>query len=201
MKKIDLATVIFFPLVIFVSVFYFGLQITYLQSLILVFAIPSIYLSFRAVEKIKKVAWFSLLVSIPVAIIVELISFWDHAWIVPHSSFSFRIFGFSPIENYIWQFLTVYTILIFYEHFCNNKFQSIISKKIWVMNLILYSLAFISIDPIYVRKLHTPHFVSIHLVLYTFFHRADCHISFKISKIFYKLSQSPIILSIHSSHL
>ncbi len=144
-KKIDLVFVLTFPLAILVLVFFFDIRITYLQSLILIFGVPSLYLSFRAKEKIKKVGLFSLFVSVPVAIIVELIAFWDHAWVVPQSFFSFRLFGFSPIENYIWQFLTVYTILIFYEHFCNKQFQSDISKRIKVMNLALYGLAFVAI--------------------------------------------------------
>lgn len=142
-KKIDLAFIYLFPLIIFVLIFFLDIKINYLQSLILIFAVPSLYLSFRAKEKVRKVAWFSLLVSIPVAITVELIAFWDHAWIVPQSLFQFRLFGFSSVENYLWQFLTVYTILMFYEHFCNRKFQQKSSKKIWIMNLALYSLTFV----------------------------------------------------------
>lgn len=144
-KNKDLIFVLLFPLVVFVSVFFFDLQISYLQSLILVFGIPCIYLSFRAKNKIKKVAWFSLSVSIPIAVIIELIAFWDHAWIIPKSFLPFRLFGFSPIENYLWQFLTVYMILIFYEYFCNKTFQADVSKKIVAMNLLLYTLTFVVI--------------------------------------------------------
>mgnify|MGYP001584239723 CR=1 FL=1 len=145
MKK-DLLIISIFPLIIFLLVFLFDLDITYLESLILVFAVPCAYLSFCSREKVRKVALFSLLVSIPIALIVELIAFWDHAWVIPQSQFAFRLFGFSPIENYIWQFLTVYTILIFYEHFCKKKFSQDISKRTRWMNLGLYSLAlFVSI--------------------------------------------------------
>jgi|GEM_PF-2353775 len=140
-KYLDLIFVFVVPFVVFLAVFIIGINITYLESLALIFGIPSLYLSFRAREKVRKVAIFSLLVSIPVAITVELMSVWDRAWIVQQSSFPIRLFGFSPVENYIWQFLTIYTILIFYEHFCNKKFQPDISKRIWAMCLILYSLA------------------------------------------------------------
>ena len=144
-RKIDLTFVILFPLIIFVFVFILNLRIGYLQSLVLFFAVPAIYISFRAKEKVKKVAWFSLLVSIPVAMLVELVAYWDQAWTIPQSLFPLRLFGFSPIENYLWQFLTVYTILIFYEHFCNPKFQPGISKKIKIMSAIIYPLTFIAI--------------------------------------------------------
>ena len=128
------------PLVVSLLVFLANLKITYLESLILVFGIPATYLSFRSKEKVYKIALFSLLASIPVAVIVELIAYWDKAWVVTQSVFPIRLFGFSPIENYIWQFLTVYLIIIFYEQFCKNSFRPTISKRIVIMASFLYSL-------------------------------------------------------------
>jgi len=144
-KMVDMMFVIIAPLVMFLSVFFFDFRVTYLESLIIVFGIPSAYLSFRSKEKVKKVALFSFLVSVPVALLVELVAFWDHAWVIPHSVFSFRILGFSPLENYLWQFLTVYMVLIFYEHFCNKEFQSDFSKRTPLMLAALYALTFVVI--------------------------------------------------------
>jgi hypothetical protein len=144
-KILDLVIITIFPLLIFIAVFEFGFKINYLESLILVFGIPSLYLSFRDRKIVKKVALFSLLVSIPIALFVELISVHDQAWVVPNTVFPFRLFGFSPIENYIWQFITVYIILIFYEHFCDKKFRPSISKRIRIMDAVLYSLAFMAV--------------------------------------------------------
>ena len=142
MKTKDFLIVIAPPLLVFLAVFLFDLRINYLESLLLVFALPSIYLSLKSRAKVRKVLYFSLLVSIPIAFIFELVAVGDNAWIVPSSVFPFRLFGFIPIEDLLWQFLTVYTILIFYEHFCNRHFLPDISKRISLMLWLLYPAMF-----------------------------------------------------------
>ena|SRR3989344_2419681 len=142
MKKrllIDLTVVIIIPLLVFLAVFLLGWQINYFTSLLLIFGVPSLYLSLRSGERVGKVALFSLFVSIPLALISELIAFGEKAWSVPKSLFSFRLFGFSPIENYIWMFLVTYLVLIFYEHFYDKYFQKKMSKRINIMNYIMYT--------------------------------------------------------------
>lgn len=141
MKK-DFLIVISLPLLVFLFVFLFDVHINYLTSLILIFAIPSVYLSLKIKERIKKIFYFSLLVSIPIAFIFELVAVGDNAWVVPVSVFPWRLFGFIPVEDLLWQFLTVYTILIFYEYFCNRKFIPDIAKRIKVMLWILYPVMF-----------------------------------------------------------
>lgn len=141
MKKADLALAILFPLLVFVSVFLFDLRISYFTSLMLFFVIPSIYLSLRSKRVVKKVALFSFFISIPMALIFEIVGRVDDAWSVPRSILPYRLFGFIPLEDYLWMFLVTYIILIFYESFCNRKFEPSISKRIRVMNLILYGLA------------------------------------------------------------
>lgn len=138
LKIKDFLIVLASPLLVFLAVFLFDLQISYLESLLLVFALPSVYLSLKSRAKVKKVLLFSLLVSIPVAFIFELVAYGDNSWAVPTSVFPWRLFGFIPIEDLLWQFLTVYTLLIFYEHFCNRHFLPDISKRIRVMLWILY---------------------------------------------------------------
>lgn len=140
MKKTDLAVVAIVPLLVFLAVFFLGLRISYLESLILVLAIPGIYLSLKNKEKVRKVAWFTLLVSVPIAVVIEIVAFGDNGWSVPNSVFPWRLFGFMPLEDYIWMFLVTYIILIFYEHSCSRKFDSGISGKIKNMNWALYSL-------------------------------------------------------------
>ncbi|MEK6840514.1 MAG: hypothetical protein AABX79_01015 [Nanoarchaeota archaeon] len=151
-KKIDLTFILLIPLIVFLLVFFSGLRINYFESLILIFAIPSLYLTIKNKKKARKVAIFSFLISIPFDIIWELLNYGDNAWTVPNSIFPFRFFGFSPLENYIWMFLTVYTILIFYEYFLDAKFQSKISGRIKVMTYIFYSISIILIIIFLVNK-------------------------------------------------
>ncbi|MBI3027739.1 hypothetical protein HYY70_06540 [Candidatus Woesearchaeota archaeon] len=141
MKTKDLLIVCLIPLIIFIAVFLFDLKINYFESLLLVFGVPSFYLSVKNRDKIKKVALFSLSLSIPTALIFELVVFGDNGWSVPSSILPYRLFGFSPIENYIWMFITIYIIILFYEHFCNKKYSNKISGKFKIMNYLMYSAA------------------------------------------------------------
>lgn len=139
-KHIDLGFVILLSSSALVVLFSLGARMNYPESLLLVFGVPSLYLSLRYPRAVRKVAWFSFLVSIPMAAIVELVAYWDHAWMVPASAFGFRLFGFSPVENYLWQFLTVYLIVIFYERFCNTHFNPHISRRMYVLAGVLWLL-------------------------------------------------------------
>lgn len=144
MKK-DLLFVLLFPLAVFIAVFCFGLHLNYFSFLLLFFGVPSLYLSLKNKQKVKKLAIFTLLMSIPTAIIFELVTFWDQAWTLPESILSYRLFGFSAIENYLWMFLTTYIILIFYEHFCTTSFKPTLAPRVKIMNTILYSATVIII--------------------------------------------------------
>jgi hypothetical protein len=50
-NKLDLAFTLLFQLLIFILVFFFGFHINYFESLILIFGIPSIYLSIRSKDR------------------------------------------------------------------------------------------------------------------------------------------------------
>jgi len=142
-KKLDIVLVLLFPSIIFLSVFFLNVKINYLESLLLMFGVPSLYLSFKSRRKVAKVFLFSLLISIPVALIFELLGVGTQAWVIPHSVFSWRLFSFSPVENYVWQFLVVYTILIFYEYIRIGTFSQKLSKRVRWIWCVLYSLAFL----------------------------------------------------------
>jgi hypothetical protein len=136
----NLVFVVVFPLLIFALVFSSGLYINYFESLILVFGVPSIYLSIRDVKKVRKVAWFSFLLCIPITIIFDLVvGFGDKGWYLFSSVLPYRLLGFIPVEDFLWSFLVAYVIIIFYEHFCNKSFQKGMSGKIKPVCYILYS--------------------------------------------------------------
>ena len=148
-KLSDLIIVLVFPLLIFIAVFKFGFKINYLESLVVVFGIPSLYLSLRNKEKIKKIGYFSILIGIPIAFIFDLIvAFGDNGWVITHSIIPYRLFGVICIEDFLWTFLVSYLIIIFYEHFSNKNFDPKISSRIKTMNYVFY-LSAISLVLIY----------------------------------------------------
>lgn len=143
MKKIDFIMVILLPTFVFVSAIFFNLNINYLVSLILFFGIPCLYLSIRSPYKVRKVGTFSLAVSIPVAMIFELLTLGDRAWLVPHSVLSQRLLGIIPLEDFVWMFVATYIILMFYENFCTKEFTPKISHRIKILSTLLYGLTFV----------------------------------------------------------
>ena len=143
-KCLDLIMVLIFPLIIFTAVFGFGFKISYLESLILVFGIPSLYLSLRDKEKVRKIGYFCLLISIPIAFIFDLIvAFGDNGWVITHSIIPYRLFGVICIEDFLWTFLVSFLIIMFYEHFSNKNFDPKISHRVKTMNFMFYSVAII----------------------------------------------------------
>lgn len=142
-KYIDFAVVILCPLFVFLSVFLLGLKPNYLESLLLFFGIPSLYLSIRSWSKTKKVGLFSFLISAPIALIFILLIFGDNAWFVPKSVLQNRLLGLVTLEDFVWMFLCTYVILIFYEHFFDKQFDKKTSSRVRNLLYALYGITFI----------------------------------------------------------
>ena len=124
-KRIDLVLVLLFP--ILASILSLLLNVNALGSVILFLVIPSIYLSFRAKNCIKKSIIFSAIISIPGIIVIDYIGHLTHTWIVPNSIFPFRVFGLVPIEDISWAFFISYYTIMFYEYFLDKH----TTKKLW----------------------------------------------------------------------
>lgn len=131
-KLKDLLIISLIPLVSFILILLFDFKINYLASLLLIYGIPSLYLSVKNKNKIKKAFGFSFLVSIPVSIIIYTIARLDNAWYVPSTIFPFRLINTMTIEDFIWMFLSVYLVVIFYENFFMKKRDYELSKRmVW----------------------------------------------------------------------
>lgn len=128
------------PLLIFILVIS-GLKISYLISLLLFFGIPCLYLSFKNKKKVAKLALFSLLVGFPVAIIFQLVAYSDHSWTVPQSILPWRLFGITPLEDFLWMFLTLFTLLLFYEYYRKEEYNLMLPKRFLILIIALFSLA------------------------------------------------------------
>ena len=115
-KKAALVGVLLWPII--ASLFSFIFNAGVLLSIALFFCVPALYLSYVCRKHIAKAALFSLLVTIPVATVVDYIMEHTRGWWLPSSVFgSFRLFGYITIEQYIWLFLYVYLVVMFYEAF------------------------------------------------------------------------------------
>lgn len=112
-KSIDLIVLTIFLIVAPIISLYF--QTSLLVSLLFFYGLPAIWLSFRGRKHIQKAAFFSLIATF-VFYIVDFIAVKDGGWWVS-TIFSIRLPGGLPIEDTLWLFLGVYTVIMFYKHF------------------------------------------------------------------------------------
>lgn len=93
-----------------------------LFSILMFFGIPSIYLSYKGKEYVKKSLIFSLVIGIPFTIIIEYIANYTKAWDTT-TSFSYKFLGHIGLEMFIWGVAFAYFIIIFYEYFLDKSVE------------------------------------------------------------------------------
>lgn len=168
LKKLDIFLLILFPLVsISLSLFF---KANFLTSIFLFYGLPSLWLSIRTPAQIKKTLIFSAIFSIPLGILIDYIGIIDGSWFVPFTVFSFRLLNIVPIEDLIWGFFVIYSIIIFYEHFLDKGKHELIDKKmkylIWpIFSSLLIFLTILFTKPELLNIKHVYLWVGILLIL------------------------------------
>lgn len=134
-KKIDLIVLIILPIIVAGVSLVFSTN--FFTSILLFFATPSIYLSFKNILLIKKATLFALSFGVGMIFFADYLAVSDGAWFVPNTIFSFRFFGMIPIEDFILAFFFVYYLIIFYDYFFDDHrkyFLFNFKKKVELMN-------------------------------------------------------------------
>ena len=139
LKKVDIILLVLLPIISVVASLVF--KANFLQSILLFFGLPSLWLSIRTPHKIKKTFLFSLILSIPFGVFIDYIAILDASWYVPTTVFPFRLLGIVPIEDLIWGFFIIYSTVIFYEHFLDKGKHNLVDKKmkylVWPLVILL----------------------------------------------------------------
>lgn len=139
LKKVDIFLLILFPIVSVIISLTF--HVHFLTSILLFFGLPSLWLSLRTPSQVTKTFVFSLILSTPLGIIIDYLAAMDKSWFVPTTDFPFRLFGVIPIEDLIWAFFLIYSIVIFYEHFLDKGKHELIDKKmkylVWLIVMVV----------------------------------------------------------------
>lgn len=130
-------------------------------SVILYFALPSVFLAFRRPKILLKTLLFSAIASIPTIIVVDYIAHATGQWLIPETILPFRLFGYVTLEVVLWAFFNFVVVILFYERF----FDSHCSKKLYskkIKNLIIIVFSLISIFTVLMitdqRLLKIPYF-------------------------------------------
>lgn len=147
--KFDKKIIFLFCYVLISGLFVFVFKPTYLLSIILVLAPPSI-INFLWLKKSKtKVLIFSLVTVFLMAPAVELCARLANVWDV--QSVIIRPFGLVPIENMIFAFFNFLWVLSFYEYFVDRDYNKKISTNFKILvtiyivfSIIIYSLFFVN---------------------------------------------------------
>lgn len=126
-KKLDIVLLILFPIIsVALSL---ALKANFLTSTLLFFGLPSLWFSLRTPAQVKKTFLFALIFSIPFVIFTDYIAVSDRSWFVPSTVFPVRLLGLVPIEDLIWAFFLVYSVVIFYEHFLDKGKHELVDKR------------------------------------------------------------------------
>ena len=138
MKKLyvehtDIVLFLLFPIA--ASTLSFLFHTNFFFSTLLFFGIPALYLSYKNIGNVKNAVLFSAFGSLG-GFVFDYVGLINNAWNVPASIFPMRILGVVPVEDLIWGFLLVYSIVMTYEHFFNTTRHSSKNTKINLWNAI-----------------------------------------------------------------
>lgn len=180
------------------------LPLNLLESTLLLFGVPALYISCRKRDIVKR----SLIYATPITIISILTDYLaerDQSW-VSSSIFNIRLAGSVPIEALVWVFLLTYLIVIYYQYFFDVSPHKLIGKRmpyvffaaltvlVWLCLAVVVDIQF-TIDYYYIKfglafvlfpliafVLVFPHYLSIFLKMGTLFYcirydKLDCQLT------------------------
>ncbi len=159
-RKLDLFLMILFPILAAILVLILKTKFV-LVSILLFFGLPSLYLSCRRPDLIRKSLLFAALLSLVPSLMIDYLATLSGTWFTTETIFSFRLLDVVMLEMLPWGFLYVFFMIMFYEHFLDfGKGQDRPSKKtkylfIWLILLITIFVLFrnqlVAIDYLYLK--------------------------------------------------
>ena len=185
----DYLAMIFFPVAAaFITNIF---QISYLGSIFLFFALPSVYLTVRKPDFLKK-GLLVILSGVIFSFIVSYFAVRDGSW-YDSTIFSFRLLNGFPLEDLLWFPGWFYFVVIFYDYFIDRpkggKEDPVNHRyKVLIEGLVGVLLVFLSFYIFAEKYLHIPYFYSVlmiglgvlPLILELYYHP---HLVFKFSKV------------------
>ncbi|MEK6984179.1 MAG: hypothetical protein AABX33_06410 [Nanoarchaeota archaeon] len=124
-----------YPVIALLVSFYF--KVEYLTLIWIFFGVPSLVLSYFNMHLVKKVAFFSIIFSLPFTTIIDYMAVITGSWTVT-TSFPFRLFDIIAIEDFVWGFLYLYFVIMYYEYFLENKHKD----RLYYPNMKYLAIAF-----------------------------------------------------------
>ncbi len=121
----------------------------YLVSALLFYGMPALYAAVKCgdLKKVSQLFLFSSILSIPFAIIVDIIGTLSKVWYVPHSIFATRFLGIMPWEDFVWMIAATFTMVMLYEAFSKRISINLATKRMsyFVLTAVIALSVFISL--------------------------------------------------------
>lgn len=123
--KVDLLVLIFLPII--AAILTLTMRINLLESTLLYFGLPCLYLSWRNKDIILRSLIFAGSFTV-ISILTDYFAERDQSW-TSTSNYSFRFVRLVPIEALVWVFLFTYLIVAFYQFYFDPKPGKILGKR------------------------------------------------------------------------
>lgn len=143
LQSTETLVLILLPFISSVISIFFNLNA--LWSVVLFLVLPSIVLSLLKPKSILKSTIFSVF-TIPVLLIIDYISHIKGQWIVPYTSFNFKIFNVVPVEDLLWVFFLTYATVMFYEYYLDTQKKR---KEVFEAKFIKIAIIFVLIPSVW----------------------------------------------------
>lgn len=145
--NLDLAIILVWPII--ATIISFLIKANALLSIIFFLVIPSIYLSIKGKEYVKKAIIFTLASGLTTIIIIDYTAQISKSWLMyPNSIIPYKLFGLVTLEVILWALFTCYFIIMFYEYFIDKhrtkKLLAPNMKYLLILVLISFSLFIIT---------------------------------------------------------
>ncbi|MBP9751889.1 MAG: hypothetical protein KBD19_03450 [Candidatus Moranbacteria bacterium] len=160
MKKLELILISLWAIPAFFLAWFFSPN--YIVSALIFYLPLAVFLSIRLGNHSRRVGLVSFLITLPSVTILDYFGHKDGSWFNP-SLIGVRIFGEFPVEDFLWFFLFVYTVIGAYEYLFDD---GRVSSGAWkIRNIRLYSLVitfvFCITTPVFFSDFSIPYFYAI----------------------------------------
>lgn len=122
-KEINRIRLLFLFYPVFALLLSFLIEAGFFVSTLIFLGVPSLILSFKNKNLIKKCAFFSAAFGIPLTIIIDYLHTATRTWFIPKPVFTFRLFGVNTIDMVLWGFFYAYLVVMYYEYVHNHDFK------------------------------------------------------------------------------
>jgi hypothetical protein len=110
----DLILILLWPIA--ATIISFAVNANFIESQLLFFGIPLLYLAMRDMARVPKAALFAAAFSVPLVAVFGYLFEYTRTYVIA-TNVPARLFGVLSIDVFLWGFLYFFLVVLYYEHF------------------------------------------------------------------------------------